>query len=98
MGKKRKGSNKRGDKVLAGLKDAVSDEETGVVGEEGVLGEVDRWERSEDAAVLSKVKFRGKRQQEEGPEEMFALSGKKTFDMVMFVKTFIIYTNVILWT
>ena len=48
MGKRRKGSNKKRDGGLAGLKNAVSDDEGGVVGEDGVLGDVERWENDED--------------------------------------------------
>ena len=75
MGKRRKGSNKKRDAAFAGLKDAVSDDEGGVVGEDGVYGEVDQWEKDEDSRILSKVKFKGSGKVDTGPEEMFALSG-----------------------
>ena len=75
MGKKRKGGFKKRDGGLSGLKDAVSDEDTGVLGEDGIMGEVDQWEKGEDERILSKVKFKGKRKEEDGPQEMFALSG-----------------------
>ena len=75
MGKKRKGGVKKRDGGLSGLQDAVSDEETGVLGEDGIMGEVDQWEKGEDERILSKVKFRGKRKEEDGAQEMFALSG-----------------------
>ena len=74
MGKKRKGGHKKRD-GLSGLQDAVSDEETGVLGEDGIMGEVDQWEKGEDERILSKVKFKGKRKEEDGAQEMFALSG-----------------------
>ena len=45
MGKKRKGGVKKRDGGLSGLQDAVSDEETGVLGEDGIMGEVDQWEK-----------------------------------------------------
>ena len=48
MGKKRKGGHKKRDGGLSGLQDAVSDEETGVLGEDGIMGEVDQWEKGED--------------------------------------------------
>ena len=75
MGKRRKGSNKKRDATFAGLKDAVSDEEGEVVGVDGVYGEVDQWEKDEDTRILSKVKFKGSGKVDDGPEEMFALSG-----------------------
>jgi len=75
MGKRRKGSNKKRDAALAGLKDAVSDDEGGAIGEEGIYGEVDQWEKGEDARILNKVKFRGGRKEEDGNKEVFALSG-----------------------
>ena len=75
MGKKRKGAYKKRDGGLSGLQDAVSDEETGVLGEDGIMGEVDKWEKGEDERILSKVKFKGKRKEEAGAQEMFALSG-----------------------
>ena len=75
MGKKRKGGFKKRDGGLSGLQDAVSDEETGVLGEDGIMGEVDKWEKGEDERILSKVKFKGKRKEEDGAQEMFALSG-----------------------
>ena len=75
MGKRRKGSNKKRDAAMAGLKDAVSDEETGLGDDDPVYGEVDQWEREEEKSVLSKVKLRGERSERRGPEEMFALSG-----------------------
>ena len=74
MGKKRKGGKKR-EGALSSLKDAVSDEETGILGDDGVNGEVEQWERAEDDRLLSKVKFRGRKNEDSGPQEMFALSG-----------------------
>ena len=74
MGKKRKGGKRR-EGGLAGLKDAVSDDEGGVGGEDVIYGDVDRWEKDEDAKILSKVKFRGKKKEDEGHSEVFALSG-----------------------
>merc|ERR1719464_808802 len=69
------GGVKKRDGGLSGLQDAVSDEETGVLGEDGIMGEVDQWEKGEDERILSKVKFKGKRKEEDGAQEMFALSG-----------------------
>ena len=40
MGKKRKGGKKR-EGALSSLKDAVSDEETGILGDDGVNGEAE---------------------------------------------------------
>ena len=74
MGKRRKGSKKR-DAGLAGLKNAVSDDEGGVVGEDGVLGEVEQWENDEDQRILGNVQLGRRRKDEGGPKEVFALSG-----------------------
>ena len=74
MGKRRKGSNKR-DGGLAGLKNAVSDDEGGVVGEDGVLGEVEQWENDEDQRILGNVQLGRRRKDDGGAKEVFALSG-----------------------
>ena len=75
MGKRRKGSNKKKDAGLAGLKNAVSDDEGGVVGEDGVLGEVEQWENEEDQRILGNVQLGRRRREEGGAKEVFALSG-----------------------
>ena len=75
MGKRRKGSNKKRDAALAGLKDAVSDDEGAAVGEDEVLGEVERWEQEEDQRILGNVKIGGRKKQDDGAKEVFALSG-----------------------
>ena len=64
MGKRRKGSNKKRDAGLAGLKNAVSDDEGAAVGEDGVLGEVERWETEEDQRILGNVAI-GRRRKDE---------------------------------
>ena len=75
MGKRRKGSNKKRDGGLAGLKNAVSDDEGGVVGEDGVLGDVERWENDEDQRILGNVQLGRRRKDDGGAKEVFALSG-----------------------
>jgi len=74
MGRRKKGSNKRGGKALP---DAVSDDEGGVVGEEGVYDEVDAWANGEDAALAAAVKksAAARKKGGSGKVEMFALSG-----------------------
>jgi len=61
---------------LSKLKDAVSDDEDGgVMGEEGVYGEVDMWEKEQDKEMLDTMrKGRGKKE-DKGKKEVLALSG-----------------------
>lgn len=75
MGKRRKGSNKKRDAGFAGLKNAVSDDEGAAVGEDGVLGDVERWEQDEDQRILGNVNIGGRKKQDGGAKEVFALSG-----------------------
>jgi len=75
MGKRRRGSNKKKDAGLAGLKNAVSDDEGAAVGEDGVLGDVERWETEEDQRILGNVAIGRRRKDDEGAKEVFALSG-----------------------
>ena len=77
------------------LKDAVSDDEGGVGGEDVIYGDVDRWEKDEDAKILSKVKFKGKRKEDEGNSEVFALSGSHFYinkvAVCLFVQNIFLY-------
>ena len=59
-----------------GMADAVSEDEGGVVGEEGVLGDLEQWEQQQDSQLLGSVSMgRGRRGREESAGEVFALSG-----------------------
>lgn len=71
MGRRKKGSNKRGGSTL---EDAVSDDETAAPGEDGLYDEVDAWENEQDRELASKVKKAGRKGKQENME-MFALSG-----------------------
>ena len=75
MGKRRKGSNKKSDAKLSGLKNAVSDDEGDAVGEDGVFGDVERWERDEDQRILGNISIGRRRKDDEVSKEVFALSG-----------------------
>jgi len=75
MGKKRKGSNRMEGAGLGKLKDAVSDEDIGVMGEEGVYGEVDMWEREQDKEMLETMRKGRDRKEGQGSKEVLALSG-----------------------
>merc|ERR1711936_1069450 len=58
-----------------GMKDAVSDDEGGVVGEEGVYGEVDMWEKEQDEEMIKTMRMGRGKKRDDGPSEVLALSG-----------------------
>jgi len=60
---------------LRGMKDAVSDDEGGVVGEEGVYGEVDMWEKEQDEEMIKTMRMGRGKKRDDGPSEVLALSG-----------------------
>jgi len=75
MGKKRKGSNRMEGTGLRGMKNAVSDDEGDVVGDEGVYGEVDMWEKEQDKEMMETMKRGRGGRGDDGPSEVLALSG-----------------------
>jgi len=60
---------------LRGMKNAVSDDEDAVVGEEGVYGDVDMWEKEQDEEMIKTMKMGRGRKGDDGPTEVLALSG-----------------------
>merc|ERR1719262_1286097 len=73
MGKKKRGSNQRGN--LDKMADAVSDDEAGGPdGNDQLYDEVDRWANDKDALLLEATK-KSKKGGKEKSSEMFALSG-----------------------
>jgi len=73
MGRKKKGSNKKG---LSTLKDAVSDNEVdGPAGSDNIYDEVDAWDNEQTTRLAGVVQGRQKREDFATHREMFALSG-----------------------
>jgi len=60
---------------LRGMKDAVSDDEGGEIGEEGVYGEVDMWEKEDDKEMMETMRMGRGKKNEKGHKEVLALSG-----------------------
>ena len=62
MGKKKKGSNKRGQ---SNLPDAVSDNEMEVPGEDAIYDEVDAWDRDQEKDLMAATRRTDKKSYQE---------------------------------
>jgi len=73
MGRRKKGSNKRGGSTL---EDAVSGDEQEQIEDEEMFDEVDAFDNRNDAALREAIKSSGRRKKvTKGEQEMYALSG-----------------------